>query len=221
MKRAIILAMCCGVGQAADAGAWLREKQTGFASLSFGVTETEDATGTFFLEYGLSEKTTIGVDISAFRANSSAVNGFGNLFVRRSIGPTDRTSKWAYEVGIGGYFDEDKTLPAVKTTVSWGRGFQMRDRPGWVNIDATYILEPELKSDETKLDATAGYAFGGITTGILEVTYSNRNNNSFGAVEPSLLFSPKQTAFQIKLGAQFPIDEDDSKSLKLGIWRSF
>lgn len=217
---AAILAACANLGQSVEAGAWLREQGTGFASLSFGATQADEVTAALYLEYGLNEKMTIGVDISAFNSSEDVRNGFGALFLRRSIGPTDRPSKFAYEVGLGALYEEEEVLPAVKTAVSWGRGFQLGQRNGWVNVDAGYIYEPQLMNHTAKLDATAGLDLGEITTGILEINLSHKDSDSFGAIEPSLLIKPRKVPFQIKLGAQFPMQEG-SDTLKLGIWKSF
>lgn len=216
---AIGLAMMCCAGQAADAGAWLREKNSGFASLSFGATQGDTMNASLYVEYGVSEKTTIGVDINAFHSADSETNGFGALFLRRAIGPTDHTNKFAYEIGLGGFF-EDENLPAFKTAVSWGRGLQLGERQGWVNVDAAYIYEPTLLTHQTKLDATAGLDLTPRMTGILEINFSDRDGNSNTAVEPSLLFKPSFTDFHFKLGANIPMDNADT-ALELGIWRNF
>ena len=50
----------------AQAGAWLRESGTGFVSLSFGATQFSETTNAAYIEYGLSDATTIGLDISSF-----------------------------------------------------------------------------------------------------------------------------------------------------------
>lgn len=220
LKLAGFLAVCACLGQSALAGAWLREQGTGFASLSFGATQKDETTAALYLEYGLNEKMTIGVDISAFNSSEDVRNGFGILFLRRSLGPTDRPNKFAYEVGLGALYEDNETLPAVKTAVSWGRGFQLGQRNGWVNVDAGYIYEPQLMNNTTKLDATVGLDIGGITTGIVELNLSRTDSDSFSAVEPSLLIKPRKVPFQIKLGAQIPLQEGND-TLKLGIWKSF
>lgn len=203
------------------AGAWLREKGTGFASLSFGATQFSETTNALYIEYGLTDKMTVGLDISAFTNAQNVRNGFGNLFLRRALGPTDRPSKWAYEIGVGGLWGNEMQRPTVKTGISWGRGFQVRDRSGWVNIDAAYVYEPTLGDHVTKFDATLGMELGGITSGLLDLTLSHEKSDTFGAFEPSVLIRPKQSKFSIKVGAQIPFDEQEKTALKLGIWRSF
>ena len=218
---AACLAICLCVAPMAHAGAWLREKGGGFVSLSFGATQFSETTNALYIEYGLSDSTTIGLDISAFTNADKVRNGFGTLFVRRSIGLTDRPSKWAYEIGIGGLWGEETQRPAFKTGVSWGRGFEFKDRSGWVNVDGSFVYEPTLGEHITKLDTTLGMELGQVATGLLEITLSNQNSDTFGAVEPSVLIRPKQSSFDFKFGAQIPFDEKEKTALKLGIWRTF
>lgn len=218
---AVLVMTCQCMASIGHDGAWLRDEGSGFASLSFGATQFSETTNALYVEYGLSDKTTIGLDVSTFTNALNVRNGFGNLFIRRAIGPTDQPNRWAYELGVGGLWGNERHLPTLKTTLSWGRGFQFHNRSGWVNMDAAFIYEPTLGSHITKFDATLGLHFGGITTGLLEVTHSSQNNDTYGAFEPSLLIRPKDSKFSVKLGAQIPFDEDDRAALKLGIWHSF
>lgn len=217
----VILLIWQCMASTAYAGAWLREKGTGFTSLSFGATQFSETTNALYIEYGLSDKTTIGLNISSFTNALNVRNGFGNLFMRRAIGPTDRPNKWAYEIGVGGLWGNEKHLPTFKTAISWGRGFQIKERSGWVNVDAAFVYEPTLGQNIAKLDAALGMNFGGITTGLLEVTISSQNSETYGALEPSVLLRPKDSSFSVKLGAQIPFDEQEKAALKLGIWRKF
>jgi hypothetical protein len=219
--NAACLAISLCVPSAALAGAWLKEKGHGFVSLSFGANMAEEITGGLYVEYGLSDSTTIGIDISGFSGGSITLNGYGSLFLRRSIGPTDKPSKWAYEIGIGGYWEQETARPALKSAISWGRGFQFKGRNGWMNMDGAFIYDPTLGSHMTKLDATVGMEIGKITTGILELALGHKDDNTFGSIEPSLLLRPKNMDFQFKLGANIPFEDQDKSALKLGIWRSF
>jgi len=219
---AALLTICCCMAQLAHAGAWLREQGTGFVSFSYGALKSDQSSTSIFVEYGLSDTTTIGVDINAFIAQSEVRNAFGIAFLRRSLGPTDRTSKWSYEVGVGAFWEDEQILPAAKSAVSWGRGIQFRERSGWMNVDASLTLEPTLMNHIAKLDATAGLNFSPATTGILELNFSQQQDSDlFGAVEPSVLIKPKRSAFQVKLGAQIPLTQDDDTTVKLGLWRNF
>lgn len=210
-----------GLVGTAHAGAWLREEGTGFTSLSFGVSQFNETTNAFYFEYGLSDTTTIGVDISAFTNSSDVRNGFGTLFLRRGIGPATGPHRFAYEVGIGGLWGNEMQLPTVKSGVSWGYGFTQNDLPGWVNLDAAYIYEPRTGQHITRLDGTLGLGFSDLTTGLIEFTISEQNDDAYGAVMPSLLFQPKKVPFDVKVGAEIPYQETNRSALKLGIWRRF
>ncbi|MCX7560377.1 hypothetical protein OS190_12430 [Sulfitobacter sp. F26204] len=210
-----------GLASVADAGAWLREKGDGFVSLSFGATQFSETTNAFYIEYGLSDKTTIGLDVSAFTNALNVRNGFGNLFLRRAIGPADQPDKWAYELGIGGVWGNEMHRPTVKAGIAWGRGFKVNSRAGWINLDAAYIHEPTLGEHITKFDAAVGMAFSDATTGLLEISVSAQKSETYGAFEPSLLIQPKDSKFRIKLGAQIPFSEQEKTALKMGIWNDF
>ncbi|KIN75023.1 hypothetical protein Z945_2922 [Sulfitobacter noctilucae] len=205
----------------AQAGAWLRDKGTGFVSLSFGATQFSETTNAFYLEYGLTEGTTVGLDVSTFTNSENVRNGFGNLFVRRSLGSVDGPHRFAYEVGVGGLWGNEMQLPTVKTSVSWGRGLSVSDRSGWINLDGAFIYEPTLGEHITKFDGTIGMNFTDVTTGLLEVTVSQQNDDTYGAVEPSVLITPRNSSFRFKVGAQIPIEEQDKSALKLGVWHTF
>ena len=215
----IILAACLLVPAGAQAGAWLREKGEGFVSLSFGATRSSETTNALYLEYGLSDSTTIGLDISAFTNAQDVRNGFGNLFLRRNIGRTDGPHRLAYEVGVGGLWGNEMHLPTLKTGLSWGYGFT--ERSGWVNVDLAYIYEPQEGESIARVDGTLGLDFTDVTTGLLEFTLSRRKDDTYGAVLPSLLIRPKGRSFDIKLGAEIPYNETERTAVKLGLWHRF
>lgn len=215
----LVLTLCAA--SPAWAGAWLKEKGGGFVSLSFGANLSSEMTAAIYVEYGLSDSTTIGLDVNGFSSETKELYGYANVFFRRAIGPTDRPNKFAYELGIGGYWVDDSARPALKSTLSWGRGFQLKDRNGWLNMDGAFIYEPTFGSHMTKLDATIGMELGQTTTGIFELAVGHKDDKTFGSIEPSILLRPKKMNLQFKLGANIPFEDQEKSALKLGIWRSF
>lgn len=222
MPRIITLCLAlCWASSAAHAGAWLREQGTGFASLSFGISQFSETTNALYLEYGLSDSTTIGLDISAFTNSQNVRNGLGTLFFRRALGSAQNRNKFAYEIGLGGLWGNDMQLPVVKTTLSWGTGFEQNGSTGWMTMDLSYVHEPRMGQDIIKLDGTLGLALNPMLTGLIQFTLSGQDDDAYGAVEPSLLFRPKGRAFDIKIGAEIPYGETEKTALKLGLWRRF
>lgn len=224
MRQALLIcaALLLLIAPRADAGAWLREQGSGFGSLSFGATLSDETTNSIYLEYGLHPKMTVGLDISTFTNSAGARNGTGVLFMRRSITDPSGPQRLSYELGVGGIFTDDEQLPAVKGLLSWGRGFEYGPGYGWMNVDVSYLYEPQAGRSVAKLDGVLGLPFTAVTTGLFEVTLSEQEGETYGAVLPSLLFSPRFTQFRVKVGAEVPYDDPGERSsLKLGLWREF
>ncbi|MEW9921148.1 hypothetical protein AB2B41_16170 [Marimonas sp. MJW-29] len=204
----LILLTLLSLSTAAQAGAWLRERGEGFVSLSFGATRFDETKNALYIEYGLTDAQDVR-------------NGFGNLFARRALGPTDRPHRFAYEIGLGGLWGNEMQLPTVKTGVSWGYGFSHASGNGWMSLDAAYVYEPRMGNHIAKIDGTLGVDFSTLTTGLIEFTLSEQNDDAYGAVEPSLLFRPRGSSFNVKIGAEIPYKETEKSALKLGLWHRF
>lgn len=205
----------------AQAGAWLREKGSGFTSLSFGFNQFEEGAQSLYFEYGLTEKMTVGLDVTTATLGSDFHRAAGHLFFRRKLWDLGSPHQLSYEIGVGGIYQDDLILPTLKAGISWGRGFQFRDRSGWVNVTAAFIYEPMMGENVSKLDATLGLELGKITTGMIELNLQRKDRDLYQAVEPSLLIRPRTSKFNFKVGAKVPIADPDKSSLKLGIWHSF
>ncbi|MEP5732181.1 MAG: hypothetical protein ABJL67_22730 [Sulfitobacter sp.] len=218
---AICVAFWLSAGSPAQAGAWLREKGSGFTSLSFGLNRFEEGSQSLYFEYGLSEKMTIGLDVTTSTQRSDFRDGQGHIFLRRQLWANDGPHKLAYEIGIGGTIRDDAVLPTFKSGLSWGRGVQLYDRNGWVNVNAAFIYEPSLGEHITKMDATFGLELGQRTSGLVELSLFHQHGDTYQAVEPSLLIRPKDSRFNFKVGAKIPFDDQDKSSLRLAVWHSF
>ncbi|MEM6940189.1 MAG: hypothetical protein AAF943_16555 [Pseudomonadota bacterium] len=220
-KAALVATTLLTAGSPAVAGAWLRAEDSGFASFTFGATQDDRFTTSLYLEYGLWPETTVGLDANVSTLGSDINTGSALVFLRRAIGPTDRPLKLSYELSLGALRQDERTLPAAEATVSVGRGLQIGERNGWVNIDASYLYEPTRGDHLGKLDVTAGLDFTRRTTGVLELNYSAGEDDDFGAIEPSVLFRLGGGDTRVRLGAQIPWEGSDDVSLELGLWRDF
>ncbi|MEM7520608.1 MAG: hypothetical protein AAF307_06175 [Pseudomonadota bacterium] len=217
---ALLLTLCAA--SSANAGAWLKERGSGFASFTLGGNMHHEVTGALYLEYGLGDHTTIGIDVNGFTDGNTARNALGHVFLRRELFKTGNAHRFSYEVGVGAMWLDERTLPTVKTTLSWGYGFSSGPRNGWASLDASYTYEPTLGMSIAKVDGTFGMAITEVTTGMIQFTASSQNDNdSYRAVEPSLLFTPKGKTFSLRIGAEVPVEHTDKSALKLGLWRRF
>ncbi len=110
----------------ATAGAWLREKGTGFSSVTTKGTLSRDFSETTYWEYGVRDDLTLGVEAAFFTFASGAQSGSGMVFLRRPIGKKDRPSVWAYELGIGADWSDASVRANVRAALSWGHGYQLK-----------------------------------------------------------------------------------------------
>ena len=218
---AFIFVMCLCAGTTAQAGPWLREKGSTFSSVSVSATYFRDFGTATYLEYGLREHMTIGADISTFTSSEGARSGFATLFLRRALGANQGKSRWAYELGIGSAWEGDLILPHIKTAVSWGRGYTLREKSGWMTVDASIKWDLMQGEHAGKLDATVGMNFSDRTTGMLQLYLAHLDHKFYATLAPSVVIKPGKRKFKIQIGTEIPTDDAKNTVLKLGIWREF
>lgn len=205
----------------AEAGAWLKKKGEAFSSVTAGANAHDELTWSYYFEYGLTDRMTVGIDASAFTNQADFRNGYGAVFIRRSLWDRDGPHKFAYELGFGALYRDDTPLPTVKAGLSWGRGFTLGERNGWMNVDASYLYEVTLGQQIAKIDGTLGLDLGDRVTGMFEVHFLRDDAQTSGSLEPSLLYRPKRGNFSFKLGAEIPHEDTSKAALKLGLWHRF
>jgi hypothetical protein len=225
MIQRLILALCLFQLAAAPvfAGPWLREKGSSFTSFSFSASMNLDAHSTGFFEFGITPTSTVGLDVGFSRYNSGDKLGYGTLFLRRALGPTDRPNKFAYEVGIGGTYGGTNRdlIPHFKTGLTWGRGIEFKGKGGWLTMDTGVLWNLHNYDHVIKVDTTLGLRFTDFTTGILQLNLANQTDETFGFFEPSLVFSPRNMDLKVQIGLITPLESGGKTSLKLGLWREF
>lgn len=207
----------------ADAGPWLREKGSSFLSFSLSATPDLDARGAGYLEFGMTPSTTVVLDLGYLRQHTGSELGYGTLFVRRALGPTDRTHRFAYEIGFGATYGGPTSdmRPHVKTGLTWGRGLEIRGKGGWITSDASALWDIDESEHVYKLDTTLGLNFNATLTGILQLNFAHQEEETFGYFEPSLVFSPKRVGLKIQMGLSVPTKTPDETALKIGFWQEF
>ncbi len=221
LPRLVIVLICIACAGTAHAGAWLREKGAGFSSFSFSSSYSLDTVSQTYLEYGLTEKTTLGADIGFVRPRFGLHGGYMTLFMRRAVGSTDLNSKWAYDLGVGASWTGDSALPHLRTGLSWGRGIAAVGKSGWVAVDAAVIWDLTYARHLTKVDTTIGLNFTDTTAGMVQLFAGNLDQKTFRTFAPSLIVSPKFTKFRIQFGTESEVGNLRNSVLKLGLWREF
>lgn len=223
MTRIAALALVIFVGGAQQslAGAWPRTKGTGFAANSITATESKDFTGTLYAEYGLTDRLTLGLDVTGEIDPFGVITGDGTLFLRWPLSAPDATNKWAMHFGLGARYQDLLFLPSAEVALAWGRGIQWGRRYGWLAVDASYNVAKSPALATTKIDATFGMGLGETTKGMLQF-FSTREGDDFTVkLAPSLLYSPKSAPYTLQVGFEVPVNYEDDTALKLGLWFDF
>lgn len=205
----------------AQAGAWLRKQGDGFAATSVTTNEDSELSTSIYLEYGLNENATLGLDVDYGVDLTNTQQGSGILFLRFPLGPTDQTHKWAAHVGIGARYMAGYYGPATELGLSWGRGIKWGERYGWVNIDSSYNIPQSPFDNRVKIDGTIGLGISERSKVMVQSFNTTEDGRTFSKVAPSYLFTPAsgQTTFQFSV--EIPIAGGGSNALKIGIWREF
>lgn len=221
LHRLIPIFIIALTGTTTQAGPWLREQGSAFMEVSFASTYTLDTASQTYLEYGLSDKTTVIADIGMFRPRNALHGGIATFSLRRALSAPDATSKWAYELGAGVGWLGDEILPHFRTGVSWGRGTSWAETSGWMTVEAAVIWDLTYAQHVSKVDATLGVNFTDITTGMLQLYTAHVDGTTIATLAPSLVFKPEKGKFRVKLGGEAEIGNWDNSALKIGLWRDF
>ncbi len=205
---------------AAHAGAWPREEGGVFSSFGGNVALFGAAARpvyydpTVYLEYGLTERLTLGLDgYTADRGDAGSML----VFARYALDDGSGTHRFATSLGIGytllptGSLDE-----TVRIGLHWGRGLE----DGWLAVDATATV---LRDNDTqiKIDSTWGQALNERFTSVLNVEAGLGLSGDFYAkVTPSIVFEVSPV-ISVRAGFVQALTGDRGGGLLLQAWVEF
>lgn len=203
----------------AQAGAWPREKGTGFLTGSTRIAGTSlngpvAVYSASYLEYGLARDLTIGLDLGhGVSGRSKAI-----VFLRYPLKIAGPQHKLAIELGIGTIAGD----PAVRPGLNYGRGFSTRrGLSGWLAVDGVAEYAPGTGRIDLKSDLTLGFNHGTRFKSIFQVqTGISRGDPSFVRLAPSLVLRTGPRT-HVELGVTAGLVGDREFGLKLGFWRDF
>ncbi len=221
MKRVVGYLLTVLIAGSAEAGAWPRGDGNVF--LSFGRTTSIAAPPdvlqgkdlSLFLEYGLTDDLTAGLDMST-GDNGRTATGF--VFARHPI-LQDFTDKPVAVTLALGIEDQDNgvSVPLLRAGLSWGRGLEK----GWLAIDTFYTTAPNGQHTSWKSDVTLGGRFGDRVKGIIQLqTGTSTSGELYTKFAPSAVVTVFQ-GIDVELGAIQPIAGNGDPQIKLGFWLSF
>ena len=206
---------------AAPAGPWLREEGTTFISSSFSATYFYDLSQSTYIEYGLRETLTLGFDLNTAQSRFGQQSGHATVFLRFPLGEPTEMGRWAYDIGAGASWSEDLISPHLRAGLSWGRGFTLGARNGWLTVDTSARWEFGFSQEVIKIDSTAGLDFTPVTTGMAQVFLTYTGGETYAKFAPSIVLSPSFSKYRLQLGSEIPIDAPENTALTLSLWREF
>lgn len=214
------LAGVAGPG-AAVAGAWPRDEGEVFLSLGGNLALFGDAVRpvhydpTVYLEYGLTDRLTLGFD--GYTADAGSV---GSLFgwARMPLGPTDRNAKWAVSGALGAtLLASGRYDPMLRLGLHWGRGLD----DGWLAVDAQAQVGVGALSHQAKIDASWGYGLGRGWTVLMQgqVGYGLQGD-LYAKLSPSLVYKVND-AISLRAGLTRALTGDRGGGLTFETWLRF
>lgn len=216
---ALLLSFLLASGPAL-AGAWLREQNKAFTTLSVtGFREKDGAIAyktSLYAEWGMRPNLTLGLDAEEHRD----LYGHALVFARVPVAEFEEAGRFAAEFGIGAHHRQLQAWATYKATLSWGKGFQTRVGGGWMAVDASF----EYRTHEAvirKLDFTAGLSSPRRIDPLLQIETSYVSGRPFyWSARPSIMYRPKDGPNTWLVGLEKNSFEE-SVGLKLSLWRDF
>ncbi|SFS96948.1 hypothetical protein SAMN04488040_2530 [Sulfitobacter marinus] len=215
----------------ANAGAWMREKGSGYSSTTLSATLLQDFSESTYLEYGVSDRLTLGAESNFYAFANGVQSGTAMIFLRRPIGRRDRPSVWAYELGIGAAWSGDIVRPNFRAGISWGRGYQLGRLSGWMTVDASLFIDTYYYYEDhaykiyaeqiVKIDSTIGLNFNDRIAGMVQVFHAAAPDTRATSIAPSLVFKPlkNRPENRLQLGVETQLGNSDNSAFKISFWR--
>ena len=222
MIRAAILSIwLCHAGAVAQAGAWPREAGEVFLSfggnvaLFGGATRPVHYDPTLYLEYGLTERLTLGLD--GYTADAGRA---GSLFgwLRLPWRPGEGDDVWAVSAGLGSTLLPDGDQEATtRLGLHWGRGLHS----GWLALDAQGQIGVTRLSHQAKLEGTWGARLTPRWTGLMQAQVGYGLSGDIYAKLGGAAVLHATDRIDLRLGLTRALTGDRGGGLTLETWWRF
>lgn len=210
-----------GLATPALSGAWLRDKGTGFYSISTTFRDTPSGLAVEtdgYIEYGAWPRVTLGATLNETQGSTGHILGFLRLPIRTGA----ERAKWAAEIGLGAWHIGPDWRPMGKLTLSYGRGLSWgKQAQGWFSVDAS-VEHRQGKPDPTwALQTTLGQSFGGKVRPMVKLGLEHIDGSPLGwsASAHILIDGPKRLTWVA--GIERKRAGDTTTALSLGLWKNF
>jgi hypothetical protein len=202
------------------AGAWPRAKGSGFVSVSnrlswpqntdhWTSSEPTDRYSTIYLEYGASDRLTLGLDLG------HSVSGAGKTLIFAQLPVFARDQSWHMTGQMG--FGEIERRATLRPGLALGRGLPQ----GWLSLETMAEIALENKETDYKLDLTYGRNLREDQKLIIQIqTGLPEGEEGFVRLAPSYV-RPFGKRLKLEQGVTYGLRGDSSMGVKLGLWADF
>lgn len=231
MRVILVFLLCTGLlaGAPAEAGAWLREKGSGFLATSAvlrGPTETPQLENRIYAEYGLLRHLTLGIDLNHKTAVDetelvAVQTGHAVLFLRVPLAPESWRTRYALELGLGRTMRETGRARMSSLALAVGRGFERPFGGGWMSLQATIEHHAGMAGRSYKLDSSVGLSNGRMFRPMLRLEASRVADApvSWSLIPAIQIGRGDRTAWV--LGVEHRFGPIPRTGVELAIWREF
>jgi len=205
----------------AIAGAWPRERGQLFIAAGGNFLLSEQAQlpvhydPTLYLEYGLTDKVSAGLDL-----HTADAGRIGSVYVFASfpLGDTQAQQKLAGSLAFGAQMKPDiDTETLMRGGLSWGLGLQN----GWLAVDASATYGTIDRIFRPKMDATFGHNWSqNWTTSLQLQTGQGTTNDYYAKIAPSVTYKFRDN-LNVHLGAVHALTGDRGSAMKAETWITF
>ncbi|WP_425100387.1 hypothetical protein [Tropicibacter sp. S64] len=222
MRRLLLpLLFLLATATGALAGAWPRERGTGFLSTGVQLAWPQNLEHwtspnptqqyyTFYLEYGMTDRLTLGLDLGR------SVSGAGKTVAFLQWPLLDRESGPKVAVAFGFGQIGDRTVLRPGLSVGWGL------QRGWLTMDALAEVQIDTSLTDYKIDFTWGRNLAHDRKVLLQVqTGQPADDPAFVRIVPSYVFPLGRRGIMVETGATYGVTGDSSMGVKFGIWKNF
>mgnify|MGYP006283281861 CR=1 FL=1 len=224
MHRLLLLALVAAglTAPAVDAGPWMRGKGEGFLSFG-GYTDISglDRAGlhtdpTVFLEYGLTDRVTLGLDVYV---DTGWDKRTAQVFLRYPL--RDGTDGWPVAANIGYGLRQNhaagKVEQLARLGLSAGRGLAS----GWLSAEVAAIHAVDSGETEGKLDLTWGHDFTDVWTGVLQLqTGRDAAGDFYAKAAPSAVYRLNEDT-RVEIGVTEGLTGVAGTDLRIATWWDF
>ena len=213
MRWFLVLAVCL-LPAVAQAGAWARDKGSLYLSVTGYASDSGQAEGSIYAEYGLTERLTLGAKVFGGPDTSTEALVFLTTAFRR-----DKRIKLAFSTGVGAEQPADggDILGLGQLGLHAGMGLPR----GWLALDVYATLTAdlanttELPDPDYKADLTFGHRLSDRWSLIAQLQGGkDAGGEAYLKAAPSVGLSVGRADLQ--LGVVWGVTNDDSRKIALG-----